>query len=169
MSIFLKRLTNELIQLKKDPLQNCNANPIDNKMDHWNATILGPGGTPYQGGVFELELKFTKYYPFKPPKVRFITPIYHCNINKLGGICIDILKNKWCPALSVGSILVSIYSLLSQPDPKDSLEHSKSNLYKNDRIHYDNLARKYTIRYAKTENKVLIYDRNQKIQTVTKI
>ena len=168
MSLSLKRLMNDLEQLKKDPLQNCSANPIDNKMDHWKATIFGPEGTPYHGGVFELELKFTKDYPFKPPKVRFVTPIYHCNINKRGGICLDILKNDWSPALSVSSVLLSICSLLSQPDPKDSLEHSKSNLYKNDRIYYDNLARKYTIRYAGTEKKVLIYDRNQKMQLVKK-
>ena len=148
LSIHIKRLTGDLEELIKEPVPNCSAGPIDNKMDHWKATIFGPEGTPYHGGVFELELKFTKDYPFKPPKVRFVTPIYHCNINKHGGICLDILKNDWSPALSVSSVLLSICSLLSQPNPNDPLRPGVASLYKNDRIEHDSLAREFTIQYA---------------------
>ena len=62
----------------------------------WQATIMGPGDSPYQGGVFFLTIKFPTDYPFKPPKVQFNTKIYHPNINASGGICLDILKDQWC-------------------------------------------------------------------------
>lgn len=61
----------------------------------WQATIMGPGDSPYQGGVFFLTIKFPTDYPFKPPKVQFNTKIYHPNINASGGICLDILKDQW--------------------------------------------------------------------------
>ena len=64
----------------------------------WQATIMGPGDSPYQGGVFFLTIKFPTDYPFKPPKVQFNTKIYHPNINASGGICLDILKDQWCVA-----------------------------------------------------------------------
>lgn len=65
----------------------------------WQATIMGPGDSPYQGGVFFLTIKFPTDYPFKPPKVQFNTKIYHPNINASGGICLDILKDQWCVPL----------------------------------------------------------------------
>ena len=64
----------------------------------WQATIMGPGDSPYQGGVFFLTIKFPTDYPFKPPKVQFNTKIYHPHINASGGICLDILKDQWCVA-----------------------------------------------------------------------
>ncbi|KAG2372024.1 Ubiquitin-conjugating enzyme E2 36 [Vigna angularis] len=84
------------------------------------------------GGVFKLELFLPEEYPMAAPKVRFLTKIYHPNIDKLGRICLDILKDKWSPALQIRTVLLSIQALLSAPNPDDPLseniaKHWKSN------------------------------------------
>jgi hypothetical protein len=71
------------------------------KKFHWQATIMGPGDSPYSGGVFFLSIAFPTDYPFKPPKVNFTTRIYHPNINANGSICLDILRDQWSPALTI--------------------------------------------------------------------
>jgi len=91
-----KRINKELQDLGRDPPSNCSAGPVGDDMFTWQATIMGPGDSPYQGGVFFLTIKFPTDYPFKPPKVQFNTKIYHPNINASGGICLDILKDQWC-------------------------------------------------------------------------
>ncbi|CAM9795732.1 unnamed protein product [Pylaiella littoralis] len=82
---------------------------------------MGPDDSPYAGGVFFLNIHFPADYPFKPPKVNFTTRIYHCNINSNGGICLDILKDQWSPALTISKVLLSICSLLTDPNPDDPL------------------------------------------------
>ena len=89
----LSRIHKELQDL--DSTDNCSAGPKGDDLFHWEATILGPVGSPYEGGVFFLQIHFPETYPFKPPKVLFTTRIYHCNINSSGSICLDILKNEW--------------------------------------------------------------------------
>uniref|UniRef100_A0A668S2Y6 E2 ubiquitin-conjugating enzyme n=1 Tax=Oreochromis aureus TaxID=47969 RepID=A0A668S2Y6_OREAU len=76
---------------------------------------------PYHGGVFFLSVHFPTDYPFKPPKVAFTTKIYHPNINSNGSICLDILRSQWSPALTVSKVLLSICSLLCDPNPDDPL------------------------------------------------
>ena len=93
----------------------------------------GPQGTPYENGFYRLELFLPEGYPMEPPKVRFLTKIYHPNIDKLGRICLDILKDKWSPALQIRTVLLSVQALLSSPEPDDPLdtnvaEHFKQNL-----------------------------------------
>ncbi|KAG2270630.1 hypothetical protein Bca52824_065185 [Brassica carinata] len=89
-----------------------------NNLFKWNAMIQGPEGTPYAGGMFSIDIKFPKNYPFTAPKFAFKTRIYHPNINSEGSICLDILKDKWSPPLTV---LLSITSLLADPNPDDPL------------------------------------------------
>ena len=69
---------------------------------------MGPAETPYAGGVFFLDIVFPPDYPFKPPIINFTTKIYHCNVNATGGICIDILKELWSPALTINKVLLSV-------------------------------------------------------------
>ncbi|KAH8965568.1 hypothetical protein BDL97_04G124500 [Sphagnum fallax] len=83
--------------------------------------ILGPSQSPYEGGVFKLELFLPEEYPMAAPKVRFLTKIYHPNIDKLGRICLDILEDKWSPALQIRTVLLNIQALLSTPNPDDPL------------------------------------------------
>jgi ubiquitin-conjugating enzyme E2 D/E len=117
-------------------------------MFHWQATIMGPEDSPYSGGVFFLDIHFPADYPFKPPKVHFTTRIYHCNINSNGGICLDILKDQWSPALTVSKVLLSICSLLTDANPDDPLVPDIAQLLKTDRARHDSTAREWTSKYA---------------------
>ena len=145
----VKRIQKELADFNKDPPANCSAGPVnDGDMFHWQATIMGPGDSPYQGGVFFLNIHFPTDYPFKPPKCTFTTRIYHPNINSNGSICLDILKDQWSPALTIGKVLLSISSLLTDPNPDDPLVPEIANIYKMNRAQYENTAREWTKKYA---------------------
>ena len=91
-------------------------------MRHFFITMIGPDDTPYAGGVFYLESFFPEEYPMEPPKVLFRTKIYHPNIDKLGRICLDIIKDRWSPALQLDRVLVSIQSLLADENLDDPLD-----------------------------------------------
>ena len=138
----------ELVDLGKDPPANCSAGPVGDDMFHWQATIMGPDDSPYAGGVFFLDIHFPADYPFKPPKVHFTTRIYHCNINSNGGICLDILKDQWSPALTISKVLLSICSLLTDPNPDDPLVPDIAQLLKTDKARHDSTAREWTSKYA---------------------
>nr|GEY33963.1 ubiquitin-conjugating enzyme E2 28 [Tanacetum cinerariifolium] len=97
------------------------AGPVAEDMFHWQATIMGPSDSPYSGGVFLVSIHFPPDYPFKPPKVAFRTKVFHPNINSNGSICLDILKEQWSPALTISKVLLSICSLLTDPNPDDPL------------------------------------------------
>merc|ERR1712060_927698 len=101
------------------------------------ATIMGPPDSAYQGGVFFLNINFPSDYPFKPPKVNFTTKIYHCNVNSNGAICLDILKDQWSPALTISKVLLSISSLLTDPNPNDPLVPEIAQVYLKDRKKHD--------------------------------
>ena len=141
----LKRIQKELIDLGRSPPDNCSAGPT-NETDqfNWQATIMGPDDSPYQGGVFFLNIVFPPDYPFKPPKVTFTTKIYHCNVNSNGAICLDILKDQWSPALTISKILLSISSLLTDPNPDDPLVPEIANLLKSNAAQHDQTAREWT-------------------------
>ncbi|KAK6157813.1 hypothetical protein DH2020_012061 [Rehmannia glutinosa] len=104
-----KRILKELKDLQRDPPTSCSAGPVAEDMFHWQATIMGPPNSPYAD------------YPFKPPKVAFRTQVFHPNINSNGSICLGILKEQWSPALTISKVLLSICSLLTDPNPDDPL------------------------------------------------
>lgn len=143
------RLNRELIQLKKNDIPNISGGlKNDSNLYEWEAVIIGPTDTPYEGGIFKLNISMPTDYPFKPPSVIFQTKIYHPNINSAGNICLDILKTKWSPALSISKILLSICSLLADPNPNDPLVTDIANLLKEDPELYNKTARNWTATYA---------------------
>ncbi|XP_038072449.1 ubiquitin-conjugating enzyme E2-24 kDa-like [Patiria miniata] len=109
---------------------------------------MGPKNSVYEGGVFFLDINFSPDYPFKPPKVKFRTRIYHCNISSQGTICLDILKDNWSPALTISKVLLSICALLSDCNPADPLVGNIATQYLHSREDHDRFAKTWTKRYA---------------------
>ena len=145
----LRRLKTELAELQRDPPANCTAGPIsESDMSTWEAMIFGPADSPFQGGMFALTIRFPSDYPFKPPIITFKTKIYHPNINAAGGICLDILKSQWSPALTISKVLLSILSLLTDANPDDPLVPEIATIYRNNREAYNATAREWTQRFA---------------------
>eukprot|EP00659_Diplonema_papillatum_P008614 gene8614-13319_t len=141
----LKRIRKEYSDLQKDPPANTSAGPVsEGDMFTWKATIMGPEDSPYQGGIFFLNIHFPTDYPFKPPRLQFTTKLYHPNINANGGICLDILKDQWSPALTISKVLLSICSLLTDPNPEDPLVPEIARLFKSNRPQFEATAREWT-------------------------
>ncbi|KAA6398891.1 MAG: putative ubiquitin-protein ligase [Streblomastix strix] len=143
----IRRLKNEFANLKKSPYSEFTTEPIDeNDMLHWQATIPGQVGTPYEGGVFHLAIDFPeKDYPFRPPKIRFVTKIFHPFVDHEGKIHIDFLKDQWSPAYSIGQVLLMIVATLSSfasTDPPANIEASQ--LLITDKELFDKTAREWT-------------------------
>ncbi|KAG6470090.1 hypothetical protein ZIOFF_071144 [Zingiber officinale] len=157
-----KRLQKELKDLEKDPPLSCSAGPVGEDMFHWQATIMGPADSPFAGGVFLVNIHFPPDYPFRPPKMSFLTKVYHPNINSNGSICLDILKEQWSPALTISKlcklignketcnllVLLSMCSLLTDPNPDDPLVPEIAQIYKNDRVKYETTARSWTQKHT---------------------
>lgn len=145
-----KRIFKEMKDIEMNPVDNCTAGPVNMSLDMylWQGTIIGPEKSPYEGGLFKLEIRFPVNYPFKPPYVTFITKVYHPNINSSGGICLDILKDQWSPSLTIGKVLLSISSLLTDPNPKDPLVPEIAKMYETNRQEFDRIAKEYTQMYA---------------------
>ena len=144
----INRIQKELSNLKNDPPLNCSAGPTDDNIFFWQATIMGPTESPYEGGIFFLNIHFPTDYPFKPPKVTFKTKVFHPNISGSGAICLDILKDQWSPALTISKVLLSICSLLTDPNPDDPLVPDIANLYNEDKIKFEEKAKEYTQIYG---------------------
>jgi len=144
----IKRLQKELAEIQREPPSNCSAGLDDDNLYKWTATIFGPNDSPYAGGTFFLDIYFPEEYPYKPPKFKFRTKIYHPNIGLDGSICLDILKDQWSPALTVSKILLSICSLLDDPNPDDPLVVEIARQYKTDKNIYIQIAQEWTRIYA---------------------
>ena len=142
------RITKETQRLAQDPIVGIYAEPSANNFRHFHVKIAGPTETPFEGGLFAAELFLPDEYPMVPPKVLFRTKIYHPNIDKLGRICLDILKDKWSPALQIRAVLLSIQSLMAAPNLDDPLDQNIANHWKSDINGALKTAKEWTQQYA---------------------
>ncbi|KAF7789244.1 hypothetical protein EIP86_000185 [Pleurotus ostreatoroseus] len=130
------RIIKETERLVADPAPGITAAPHEDNLRYFDVTIQGPDGSPFQNGVFRLELFLPEEYPMAPPKVRFLTKIYHPNID------------KWSPALQIRTVLLSIQALLSAPNPDDPLATDVAKHYKENEKDAQRVSREWTEQYA---------------------
>ncbi|KAG9323923.1 hypothetical protein KVV02_006289 [Mortierella alpina] len=162
-----KRIIKETERLMADPAPGISATAHEDNLRYFDVIIAGPTQSPFEGnakamffslrsdchdchvgGVFKLELFLPEEYPMSPPKVRFLTKIYHPNIDKLGRICLDILKDKWSPALQIRTVLLSVQALLSSPNPDDPLANDVAQHWKENENAAIQTAQEWTRKYA---------------------
>ncbi|XP_027345744.1 constitutive photomorphogenesis protein 10 isoform X2 [Abrus precatorius] len=144
-----KRIQREMVELNNDPPPHCSAGPKGDNLYHWIATIMGTPGTPYQGGIFFLDIIFPTDYPFNPPQVIFKTRIYHCNVDLDGHVSMRLLKDDWSPALTITKVLLAVRSIFTNPDPYNAVVPGIAHLYLGDREKHDDIAAEWTVRFAK--------------------
>lgn len=145
-STAVKRLMTEYRQLIRDPPEGISAGPIseDNFLE-WECLISGPSDTCYEGGVFPATLTFPADYPLNPPKMKFVPPIFHPNVYSNGEVCISILHapgddpnqyetaaERWSPIQSVEKILLSVMSMLAEPNPESGANIDASKMWRDD-------------------------------------
>jgi len=117
--------------------------PEGENLFSWSGTINGPEGTVYDGLNYKLSVKFPSNYPFTAPTVKFETPCFHPNVDQYGNICLDILKDKWSAIYNIRTILLSIQSLLGEPNNESPLNAYAANLWSNQAEYKSVLQKKY--------------------------
>ncbi|KAL6068658.1 ubiquitin conjugating enzyme Ubc7/UbcP3 [Balamuthia mandrillaris] len=146
MATAYKRLMHEYRELTINPPEGLTVGPVseDNFLE-WEALIMGPPGTPYEGGVFTARLVFPKDYPLNPPKMTFASEMWHPNIYTNGEVCISILhagddpthyeksEERWSPVQSVEKILISVMSMLSEPNDESPANLDAAKMWRDDR------------------------------------
>ncbi|XP_061487816.1 ubiquitin-conjugating enzyme E2 T isoform X2 [Rhineura floridana] len=146
------RLKRELHLLTTQPPTGITCWQNGSCINDLRAQILGFADTPYEKGIFDLEIVVPERYPFEPPKIRFLTRIYHPNIDSAGRICLDVLKlppkGAWRPSLNIASLLTSIQMLMNEPNPDDPLMADISSEYKYNKQTFLRNARQWTEKYA---------------------
>lgn len=130
------------------PAYNISYTVLHDNLREGLATIAGPAGTIFQGGVFFLHVVIPTRYPFLPPKIRFLTEMYHPNISSDGEICVDFLDDSWSNVITIEAALLMISSLLDSPCCEDPLNPDIANEYLNDRRRYEETVRSYIAQYA---------------------
>jgi peroxin-4 len=124
-----KRLRKEAADAKDSTEPDLVLAPNQDNLQKWRAWVAGPADTPFEGGVFEIELDVGVRYPLAPPKVRVKTPLFHPNIHgKTGEVCLDILKEAWSPAWTLMSTVRAVRALLAAPNADSPLNCDAGNL-----------------------------------------
>jgi len=156
MAALNKKITMQSKRLAKE-IKNFNSiKPGDAKLEfdpdneyHYYVHIPGPPDTPYEDGIFTVELFFTEEYPTSPPLARFMTKIYHPNIDCLGRICLDILKDNWTAAIQMHTLVLSFIVLLANPNVSDPLDQKVAMHWKESENEAHIVAKEWTKLYAK--------------------
>lgn len=137
-----KRLMRDFKKIQQEEMDGITASPHDDDLFLWRAIIFGPENTAWEGGIFHLEIAFTDEYPMAPPKVRFLTKIFHPNVYTNGAICVDLMKSNWSPAIDVVALLHSLRSLIADPNPNSAANCEAAEMYLKKRSQYDEIVAK---------------------------
>lgn len=155
-----RRLLKEYQDLLKDPTEGIVAGPVnENNLFKWHCLLVGPSGTPYEDGVFQATMTFPSDYPLSPPKLKFTSKIFHPNIYKDGRVCISILHDpgndpmmyesadeRWGPLQSIEKILLSVCSMLAEPNPNSPANVDAAKLWRDDRDSFNKIVQAQAIR-----------------------
>mmetsp|Transcript_99364 Transcript_99364/g.171165 ORF Transcript_99364/g.171165 Transcript_99364/m.171165 type:complete len:162 (-) Transcript_99364:138-623(-) len=146
----LKRLEKELSDISAPSgSSQVRAHLVDGDPMHWEAEVMGPEGTPYEGGEFKIAVDIPSDYPYNPPSMKFSTKIWHPNISsQTGGITLDVLGGEWKPAFTIRTSLLSIQALLSSPEPDDPRDAEVAYMYKTNRDLFNETAQYWTKEFA---------------------
>lgn len=149
-----QRLKRELLRMCEKPPPGISLSQKDDKNLYiLEAVIVGPEDSPYEDGVFKLEITIPENYPFSPPAMRFLTKVYHPNIDDNGLICLDLIKmppkGNWKPTISLEGLLIAVRMLLKYPNPDDPLMAEVGSEYKLCKHEFEKKARLFTEKYAK--------------------
>lgn len=144
-----RRIAKEYADLQNNPIDNVEMEPDENNVLHWTGFINGPAESIYQGGRFKIEATFPLEYPFKAPTIKFITRIYHPNINHEGSLCVGILKaDAWKPSVRIEHVLRTIVNLLVEPNADDAIVADVAEQYIKDREVFNLTAKEFVRKYA---------------------
>ncbi|TGO25474.1 hypothetical protein BPAE_0079g00210 [Botrytis paeoniae] len=150
-----RRLLQEYRALTNNPPDGIAAGPVtEDDLLCWEALIEGPEGTPFEGGVFAAELQFPKDYPLSPPSMRFLGEVWHPNVYPSGLVCISILhpagddpnhyehaSERWSPIQSVEKILISVMSMLAEPNDESPANVEAAKQWRENRAEYEQKVR----------------------------
>eukprot|EP00249_Psilotum_nudum_P000732 c12837_g1_i1 orf=683-1267(-) len=147
----VSRVQKELVEIERDKkVSGVSIQMCGDDLVHMRGTIEGPMGTPYEGGVFLIDIVLPSAYPFEPPKMQFMTKVWHPNISSQNGaICLDILKDQWSPALTLKTALLSLQALLSAPEPGDPQDAVVAEQYLKHPATFEATAQYWTESFAK--------------------
>jgi ubiquitin-protein ligase len=146
----MKRLQIEYKQSVKEPNYFYSISINQNNFYIWDALLIGPPDSPFEGGIFKCQFKFNNNYPNKPPEFKFTSPMFHPNIYPDGRVCISILhegedefgyeslSERWNPSQNVNSILMSILSMLTSPNFESPANIDASIMWRNNWQEYKN-------------------------------
>ncbi|KAI8999413.1 ubiquitin-conjugating enzyme/RWD-like protein [Gaertneriomyces semiglobifer] len=144
-----RRIQKEIRQVLADKEARLSVELVGDSFNHLRGTIYGPADTPYAGGTFYIDIQMPHDYPFKPPKMKFLTKLYHPNISsQTGAICLDILKDEWSPVLTLKTVLLSLQALLCDPVPDNPQDAEVAKHYMSNRPDYERTAKEWTRKYA---------------------
>lgn len=152
----LKRIRRELEELNAAPSKHFSVYlPDPGDATHWLAKLKGPPDSLYADGEFSLSIDLSGGYPLAAPRLRFLTPIYHPNVDRPGQICLDLLQDKWSPAITISKVVESISYVLSNPMPEEPLNQDIADQMRRDPIGFEANAKEWTRRFAKETQNVL--------------
>ncbi|KAI8903772.1 ubiquitin-conjugating enzyme/RWD-like protein [Gorgonomyces haynaldii] len=144
-----RRIQKDLQTVVQQPIDNVTMTPSESDILHWDGVLTGPSNSPYESAKFKFTITFPTDYPFKPPNIKFVTRIYHPNIDESGAICLGLLKSDaWKPSTSILTVLSSLVSLLAEPNPADPLETRIAEIYQSDRKQFDRTVKEWIKRYC---------------------